>query len=394
MLVRPTSEGHGVTTLELFFDLVFVFALTQVTSFMADDLTWRGAVRGLVLLAFLWWAWCSYAWLGNQAQADEGLIRASLIAAMGAMFVVALTIPGAWDDSGRGIDAPIALAVSLGVVRLGHLAVFMIAATGDPGLRRQLARTAVPVTIAAVMLVVGAVLGGPAQTGCWALALAVDYTGVYSAGSDWRLPSARHFAERHGLIIIIALGESIVAIGVGVGGRPITLPVVVAALLGLAISVALWWAYFDVVAPVAERTLAGLSGSDRTRLARDSFTYLYFPMVAGIVYLALGLKKVTEYVAATEHHPLSEPLAAGPLWAMYGGVATYLLAHLAFRQRNIGSINRPRLCVAVLLLVAPLVVSALPALAALGVLTAVLVGLIIFEVIRYADARDAIRHHT
>ncbi len=390
--MRPTREGHGVTTLELFFDLVFVFAITQVTSFMAEDLTWRGAFRGLVLLALLWWAWCSYAWLGNQARADEGLIRASLMTAMAAMFVVALTIPEAWGDSGSGLHAPIALAVSLGVVRLGHLAVFAIAAGGDAGLRRQLARTAVPVTIAAVLLVVGAALGGPAQTGCWALALVVDYTGVYLAGSDWRLPSARHFAERHGLIIIIALGESIVAIGVGVGGQAITTPVVAAALLGLAVTVALWWAYFDVVAPVAERTLAGLSGSDRTRLARDSYTYLHFPMVAGIVYLALGLKKVTEYVADTEHHPLSEPLATGPLWAMYGGVATYLLAHLAFRQRNIGSINRPRLCVAVLLLLAPLLVGALPALAALGVLTAVLVGLISFEVIRYADARDAIRH--
>ncbi len=390
--MRPTGEDHSVTTLELFFDLVFVFAITQVTAFMADDLSWRGALRGLVLLALLWWAWCSYAWLGNQARADGGLIRASMIAAMGVLFMVALTIPEAWDDSGGGPSAPLVLAIGLGFVRLGHLAVYGVAAAGDAGLRRQLARTAVPVGIAAGMLVAGAITGGPTQTGLWGLALVVDYTGVYLAGSDWRLPSARHFAERHGLIVLIALGESIVAIGVGVGGLPITLATMVAAGLGLAVSVALWWSYFDVVAPVAARTLAGTSGLERSRLARDSFTYLHFPMVAGIVYLALGLKKVTESVADTEHHALSEPLAAGPLWAMYGGAACYLLAHLAFRQRNIGSINRPRLCVALLLVAAPLVVGGLPALAALSVLAAVLVALISFEVVRYAEARDVIRH--
>ncbi len=371
---------------------MFVFAITQVTAFMADDLGWRGALRGLLLLGLLWWAWCSYAWLGNQAQADEGIIRAAVIAAMGSLFVVALTIPEAWDDSPGGLPSPLILAIAFSLVRLGHLAAYWIAAGTDRGLRRQLARTALPVVLAAALLVAGGAVGGSTQSLLWVLALAVDSIGVYVSGNDWRLPSARHFAERHGLIVLIALGESIVAIGVGVGGLPLTLPIVVAALLGLAICVALWWAYFDVVAPVAERTLAASSGTDRARLAKDSFTYLHFPLVAGIVYLALGLKKVMEYVADTEHHSLSEPLATTPLWAMYGGAATYLLAHLAFRQRNIGSINRPRLLVALLLLVIPFGAGSLPALAALGLLTAALMGLISFEVIRYADARDAIRH--
>jgi low temperature requirement protein LtrA len=390
--VRPTQADHGVTTLELFFDLVFVYAITQVTAFMADDLSWRSVLRGLVLMALLWWSWCSYAWLGNQARADEGLIRASVIAAMGALFVVALAIPEAWSDTGGGLDAPLILALALGFVRLGHLAVYAVAASGDAGLRRQLARTAVPVGVAAVLLVVGALLGGGAQTGLWALALVIDYVGVYAAGSDWRLPSAKHFAERHGLIVIIALGESIVAIGVGVAALPLTLPIVVAALLGLTVSVALWWSYFDVVAPVAEGVLNRSTGTDRTRLARDSYTYLHFPMVAGIIYLALGLKKVLEYVGDTEHHSLADPLSAGALWSLYGGVALYLVAHLAFRLRNVGSVNRPRLLVAVLLLALPIAVGGLPALAALGVLTAVLLALIGYEVIRYAEARDRVRH--
>jgi low temperature requirement protein LtrA len=275
--------------------------------------------------------------------------------------------------------------------------VYAVAAAGDAGLRRTLLRTTVPVGAAAVLLLVGAVLGGVGQTALWALALVVDYGGIYLTGTDWRLPSPRHFAERHGLIVIIALGESIIAVGVGVGELPITVPIMVAALLGLGVSLALWWLYFDVVAPVAERVLAGKDGTERVRLARDSYTYLHFPMIAGIIYLALGLKKVAEYVADTEHHALTDPLKGIGLWALYGGVAVYLLAHLAFRLRNVGSINRPRAVVAVVLLLAPLGAQYLPALASLAALAAVLGTLIVFEVVRYAEARAAVRaeaaHH-
>ena len=395
--ILPGDAAHGVTTLELFFDLVFVFAITQVTAFMADDLGWRGVLRGLVLLALLWWAWCSYAWLGNQAHADEGVIRGALVIAMAALFLVALAIPEAWGDEAGGISAPVVLAGALALVRLLHLGVYAVAAVGDAGLRRQLVRTAVPVATAAVLLVTGAALGGVAQTALWALALVIDYTGVYVAGTDWRLPSPRHFAERHGLIVIIALGESIIAVGVGVGDLPLTIPTMAAALLGFAVSVALWWLYFDVVAPVAERVLSSREGTERVRLARDSYTYLHFPMIAGIIYLALGLKKVAEYVADTEHHSLVDPLTGTGLWALYGGVALYLVAHLAFRLRNVGSINRPRAVVAVVLLVAPLGAQFLPALASLALLALILGALIAFEVVHYAEARAAVRaeaaHH-
>ena len=395
--VVPSDEGHGVTPIELFFDLVFVFAITQVTAFMAEELGWRSALRGLVLLGLLWWAWCSYAWLGNQAHADEGVVRVAVIVAMAAMYLVALAIPEAWGDEGGGLSAPIVLAVAWGVVRTVHLAVYAVAAGADVGLRRQLLRTAVPVASAVVLLVAGAVLGGTAQTILWGLALVVDYTGVYASGTDWRLPAPGHFAERHGLIVLIALGESLIAVGVGVADLPLIVPTVAAAMLGLTVGVALWWLYFDVVAPVAERVLKGLTGTDRVRLARDSYTYLHFLMVAGVIYLALGLKKVAEYVADTSHHSLADPLPTTAVWSLYAGVAVYLIGHLGFRLRNVGSINRPRTVVAVVLLVAPLLVVQLPALAALGVLACVLVALILFEVIRYAEARAAVRaeaaHH-
>lgn len=392
--VEPTEPDHAVTPLELLFDLVFVFAVTQVTALMAHELGWRGALRGLVVLALLWWAWCSYAWLGNQARADEGLVRTGMIVAMAALLLVALAIPEAWGGHGEHhLNVALLLAVALGVVRLGHLTVYWIAAGDDSGLRRQLGRTAVPVAAAIALLVAGALVGGAGQTVLWLLALAVDYTGIYVAGSDWRLPAPGHFAERHGLIVLIALGESLVAIGVGINDLPLTVPLVGMALLGLAVTVALWWAYFDVVATVAESVLHRQSGNARVRLARDSYTYLHFPMVAGIIYLALGLKKVAEYVADTEHHTLSDPLPTTARWALFGGIAAYLVAHLAFRYRNTGSLNRGRAVTAGLLLLAGVIGAALPALAALGVAAALVVAMIAYEVVRFADARAAIRHH-
>jgi low temperature requirement protein LtrA len=395
--IVPTDEGHGVTTLELFFDLVFVFAITQVTALMAEELGWRGVLRGLVLLLLLWFAWSSYAWLGNQAHADEGVVRVAVITAMAALFLVALAIPEAWGDDGGGISAPVVLAAALAMVRLLHLAVYAVAALDDARLRRQLVRTAVPVTAAAALLLLGSLLGGPTQTVLWALALVVDYAGMYASGADWRLPAPGHFAERYGLIVIIALGESLIAVGVGVTDLPLTVPIAGAALLGLAVSIALWWLYFDVVAPVAEHELRSRTGEARVRLARDSYTYLHFPMVAGVIYLALGLKKVAEYVGDGSHHALTDPLPATASWALYGGVVAYLVGHLGFRLRNIGSINRPRAVTAVVLLVAPLATSRLPALAALAVLAGVLAALIGYEVVRYAEARAAVRaevaHH-
>ena len=310
---------------------------------------------------------------------------------MGAMFAVALAIPEAWGDEGGGLSAPLVLAVALAAVRLLHLAVYAIAAAGDAMLLRTIARTAVAVGVAAALLVAGAVAGGSAQTALWALALAIDYAGVYVLGGGWRLPSARHFAERHGLILIIALGESLIAVGVGVAELPLTVPILLTALLGLSVSVAMWWLYFDVVAPVAEGVLARATGQDRVRLARDSFTYLHFPMIAGIILFALGMKKVAEYAGDTEHHDLADALPSYGTWALFGGVALYLLAHLGFRLRNLGSVNRPRAVVTVLVLLAPLAVGPLPALAQLAVLAALVVALVAAEVVLYREARAAVR---
>jgi low temperature requirement protein LtrA len=243
------------------------------------------------------------------------------------------------------------------------------------------------------VLLIASQLHGTAQTLTWVGVLIVDYVGVILGGaSGWRLRSASHFAERHGLIVIVALGESIVAIGVGVAHFAISWPILVGAVLGLTVAACVWWAYFDVVSIVAERVLRQLQGEERARMARDAYSYLHLPMVAGIALLALGIEQVLVNVGETSNGELTEPLAALPLGALYGGVALFLFAHAAFKYRTWHHVTVRRLVVAVLLLVLMPATMELPGLAALGLLAAVMVAMIASEAIRYSEVREQIRH--
>jgi len=238
---------------------------------------------------------------------------------------------------------------------------------------------------------VAAFLDGPAQTLLWVLALSTDFAGPYVFGVRGFRVSPGHFAERFSLIVIIALGESIVAIGTGLQGV-LDAGTIAAALLGLVLAFGIWWAYFDVVAVVAERHFREAQGMRRLRIARDSYSYLHLPMIAGVLLVALGLKKVLEYVGDASDHTLSDPLATVPLVAMYAGVSLYLFAHVAFRWRNVHSVNVQRVVAGfvVLLLIWP--ASDLPALWALTLLTAATCALIAFEVWRFGELREQIRH--
>jgi low temperature requirement protein LtrA len=375
--MSDTVEEQEVTPLELFFDLVFVFAITQVSGFVSDDATWTHLVEGLAILAVLWWAWVSYAWLGNTAASDDGTIRVVLLSAMGAMLIVSLAVPGAFTDDG------LIFGVAYLTVRLLHLGAYALLAREDPTLRGvvgRLASTAVP---GAALLVLGGALDGTPRALCWIAALAVDFGGLAARGVEgWRVQPS-HFAERHGLIIIIALGESIVSLGLGAGGLDLDARVVTGALLGVAISAALWWAYFDVVAIVAERRLRDAPPADQVRIARDSYTYLHLPMVAGIVVFAVGAKRTLE---------VSGELPAVPAWALCAGVALYLVALSAFKRRNVGSWNQPRLVAAAALVALAPLATALPALLALTLVALIACALITYEMTAYSAARERIRH--
>lgn len=391
--VRGTGPDHGVTTLELFFDLVFVFGFVQVTQLLSDEPTATGALRGLVVFALLWWVWCSYAWLGNQAQADEGTVRLTMLLATGVMFVMALTIPESFVDLPGGLFGPLVFAGCFAAVRLLHLASYLVAAGDDAVLRRQILTTAVPVVLASGLLAVGAALGPPAQTWVWALALVVDYVGIWVTNTaGWRLHSARHFAERFGLVVIVALGESLVSIGVGVAEHAVSWPVILGSAFGITTVVAMWWLYFDVATHVGEHALAHADDAGRSRLAADAYTYLHFPVVGSVLFVALGLKKAMSYVSDPEHHTLSEPLSGMPLLSLYVGAAVYVVGHAAFLRRTGGRWAVPHLVAAAVVPALLPLAARLPALAAMALVAAVLVGLVVVDLSRLGPARDRIRH--
>jgi low temperature requirement protein LtrA len=384
----PEREER-VTPLELFFDLVFVFGITQVTSLMSDDPTWSGLGHGLLVLAALWWAWAAYAWLTNALDPDEGVVRIAMLAAMTSVLLVALAVPEAFGDAG------ILFGCVYMAVRLLHLVLYMIAGRQDRDLLGAVLRMLPTSTLGPALLIIAGALDGDAQTALWVSALAIDYLGVLiGRGRGFRV-SPVHFAERHHLIVIVALGESIVAIGIGAAGLPLSAGLVAAAVLGMAVIAALWWAYFDVGAIAAQRYLAQVRGVARATVARDYYSYLHLPMVAGVVLFALGLKKTLEHV--------SEPLDTVPAAALTGGLALYFLTHVAMRIRLVVSIrqttsDRPRLfgpgrTIATLVCLALLpVVREVPALIALLLLAGVCCTLIVYDVIHYREDRDRVRH--
>jgi low temperature requirement protein LtrA len=378
MSATMRGDEARVKPLELFFDLVFVLAITQCTALMAEHPDWEHVVQAMLILGVLWWSWVGYSWLTSVVDPEEGAVRFAIFAAMAALLVMALCVPGAFGD-----DA-LLFAVAYGVVRWSQIGLFLVASRDDPELRRSVIGLAGGTAVGVGLLIAASAADGGLQLAIWALALALDMAEPFFFGSEgWKL-SPGHFAERHGLIIIIALGESIVAIGIG-AGETIDAGVVAAAVLGVTAAAALWWLYFDVVALVAERRLTNATkGREQNEIARDSFSYLHFPMVAGIVLLALGLKKTLELV--------DDPLKAVPAVALLGGVAVYLLAHVAFRWRNVHRLNYARLATAALLVALVPLALELPAIATLGVAVGILALLIAYETRQLAELRDRLRH--
>ena len=376
--MEASAQIERVTPLELFFDLVFVFAITQVTTLLARDPTWGGLLRGLVVLAALWWAWAAYAWLTNTLNPEEGLVRIAMFVVMAAMLICALAVPEAFGDHG------VIFGVAYLVVRAMHLVLYSLAARGDPDLLGAVLRMTPSSTISGFLILGAGFLEGKERTTLWILALAIDYLGVLlGRGQGWRL-SPGHFVERHGLVVIIAIGESIVALGVSASGTPLSTGVITTALVGMTIATALWWTYFDWVAIVLEHRLREATGTAQTTLARDAFSYLHFVMVAGIVLFAMSLKKALAHYDAH--------LAVVPATALCAGLGAYLLAHVLLRYRISGTIGHGRpVALAALMVLWPFADN-MPALAAMSVAAAIFVVLIAYEAIRYREPRSFIRH--
>jgi low temperature requirement protein LtrA len=370
------EDEKRVAPLELFFDLVFVFALTQVTALMSDKPTWEGLGEGMLVLGALWWAWAAYAWLTNYIAADEGVERLLMFGAMGGFLIAALAAPQAFGD-----DA-LLFGIAYAAARWLHIFLFAEANENvDTGQAiRVLARTALPAPL--LLITAGIVDDGTVRAVLWIVALTIDLGGPFVFGIRGFRVSAGHFAERFALVVIIALGESIVAIGAGIEGS-IDAGIVAVAALGLVLSCSLWWAYFDVVALVLESRFREATGDRRILIARDAYSYMHFLMIAGIILMALGVKKT---IGDVDH-----PLKDAPDAALFGGVALYYLGHVAVRLRIVGTVNKQRLLAAIVCLALIPVGRELDALLALALVVAIAAAVPAYEAIRWSDTRHRIR---
>jgi low temperature requirement protein LtrA len=374
MSVAAVDQEHRVTPRELFFDLVFVFAFTQVATLLTDDPTFAGIGRGVLVLAALWWAWSAYAWFTNVVDPEEGVVGAALLVALIAMFVAALVVPGVFGDEG------VLFGAAFLVVCVMHIVLYALAGRGNRDLLRAVLRLAPWPLLGAAMILVAGFADG-ARTWLWVAALVCTYVGAVLSGSTGWQVHPSHFAERYGLVLIIALGEAFIAVGIGATGIGIGLGEVVAAILGLLVATSFWLAYFDFFSIRGERMLVDARGPERVALARDAYTYLHFPMIVGIVLFAFAMKNIVAHVG--------DELDSVTAFALCGGSALYLLTYSAIRMRieRRWRVSRGRLVAAVLLLVLLPVATMVPALAALALVTAVWLALHTYELVWWREAR-------
>lgn len=302
----------GVSTLELFFDLVFVFALTQLTGVLAGRFDERGLLQVAVMLGLIWWMYGGYVWLTNAVAPDRAGRRFPLLGGMGAYLVLALAIPEAFGGSG------LTFGLAYAAVILVHSGLFSHAAEG-----RFVVIAPYNLLVAAVV-VVGGGLGGTAQYVLWALAALFAWVTPHLIDSSSLQIAPSHFVERHGLVVIIAIGESIVALGIGAQGLAVDLPLVLVVNLGLGLSACLWWAYFRGDDERAERSLAATPTERRPQLAIEAFGYAHYLILLGIIGIASALKTATGH--AFDAFTLEQALG------LAGGLFLFLLGDALFRR--------------------------------------------------------------
>jgi low temperature requirement protein LtrA len=313
---QPAIEpAVRVSTLELFFDLVFVFTVTQLTDVLVHHLDGVGLGQVLLMLGVIWWMYSGYAWLTNAVAPNSTTRRTLLLTGMAGFLVMALAIPTAFGAAGWAFGA------AYMVVNLVHTTLFIRA--DNSGSARAMVSLAPLNFVSALLVLVGGILPGSYRYVFWGAALALQAATPYLHRMQWHSIAAGHFVERHGLVIIVAIGESIVAIGLGFAGVPIDFGAITVAVLGLCIAYYLWWAYFAGDDARAEHALDAITEPLRkARVALRGWGYAHYPMVLGIIVLAAGVKKTVGHAF--------EPIGWGPAIALAAGAALFLLGHACF----------------------------------------------------------------
>jgi low temperature requirement protein LtrA len=365
-VAQPPGQAERVervSTLELFFDLVFVFTITQLTAVLSDDPTARGLLRVVLMLGVIFYMYGGYAWLTNAVAADRAARRLLLLAGMAGYLVLALAVPRAFSEG------DVAFGVAYLVVVCIHAGLY--SRTSETPTLRALLRLA-PLNLASALLVLAAVVvEGTAAYLLWAAAFALEWLTPLLAGTGGFRIAPAHFVERHGLVVIVALGESIVAIGIGAADLPVDLALASVAVLGLLLAACLWWAYFGGDDTRAERALAAVPDDRRGWVAIQAFGYCHLGMLLGIIAMAAGLKDAIGHAA----DPLDLPHAL----MLSGGAAVFLVADAFFRRTLALGPSAFRAAAAALALAAIPVGLTLSALAQLATLLLVLAGSLLAE---------------
>jgi low temperature requirement protein LtrA len=338
----PPPLERATSSVELLWDLVFVFTVTQVTTLLARQTSWERFGEAMLALAIIWWAWSAFVWVSNAFPADSPALRGYLLTCTVLIFIVGLALPHAFGSDG------LLFAGAYTAVRLVHLKMYTDASAQGRARRDSISGFTASSVIGMALLICGALLSGWPRAALWTVGIGIDYAGPAWLTRDrlrgLQRVAVAHFADRYGDFVIICLGESIVSIGVGVGAadRRLTAGLVTAAALGLLIALGMWWTYFH---ELAERAQARLREHDDPVLAAaDSFSYLHLVIVAGIIVFAGGVRLVV-------HGTVGAPMSTAGRLAFCGGVAIYLGGVSAFRLRLLGEHSPGRLAVAVALLV-------------------------------------------
>jgi low temperature requirement protein LtrA len=357
------STQVRVSTIELFFDLVFVFAITQLTSLLAGDPTMAGLGRAVLIFGNLWWIYGGYAWLTNAVPPREPVLRLLMLAGMGGFLVVALAIPTAFDGGG------VLFGLGYLLVTLVHTGMFLL--SSHESAVRAVRRLGPANAITAALLLLAAFTDGALQWTLWVAAFGLHWVSPFFTAVPGFPIRAAHFVERHGLIVLIALGESIVAIGIGTAGHGLQADRVVTAVLGLTVAAALWWLYFDGEDERAERTLDAAPVDRASWLALYGFGYAFLPLLGGIILFAAGVKNAVVHDGG--------PVTASTAWLLAAGVATYVVGLAWFRRLLDSGPAGARLLLAGVVLPSAMIGLAVSPGAQLGVLAAVMVGGVLAE---------------
>ncbi|NJP33521.1 low temperature requirement protein A [Micromonospora thermarum] len=397
----PIAPGARVDKFEVFFDLVFVFSFFIITRATAVNITGRNLLHALLVLAVLWWCWVVHSVVATRVRLGLGFVPVLMVVGMAALFCFALALPQAFGDPREGAAGPVVVAISYIVIRAVHFLLFWHVARDSPDERRQLRRFSPEVLFSTLLLVAAAmapaVIDDPgaatlARDGLWLTLVLLQYTtGILVGTWGWNVTSAEHWTERYDLILIIALGESVISVGVGSNllGQPPTWSAVAAAVLGIVFTAALWWAHYDMIGPAARIALHAAKDGPRVAMARDAYAYLYLPMIAGIILFALGAEGIVHEIA-DPLVPMTQPAQGPDVPLLFGGVICYLSANMLFQLRTLHTLSWTRVGAVLVLAVSIPIAAHLPGLAALTLLTAICVGLVTTEVLLFSEARGAL----